>query len=414
MTYDFDRIIERRGTGSNKWEAYPTDVLPLWVADMDFPAPDPILTALRERVDHGIFGYEAPPKILEEVVARRVDRLYGWQVTPEMVIVVPGIVTGVNLAAGVVCTPGEGILMQPPVYFPFLGVHENLGLVRQLAPLTQINDKQTLRYEVDFAAFSATLNSGGARTRLFLLCQPHNPTGQIYSREQLSCMAEICLRNDVLICSDEIHSELVLGNPLTSSVFSPRAGQGSTQAVARHIPIATLSPEIAARTITLVAPSKTFNLPGLYCGFAIIPDGELRERYTKEVRRMTLHVSSLAMVAAQAALSGECDEWLSDLRCYLTANRDFLVAFVKENLPGIRTTIPEATYLAWLDCNELVKSGQINGSPYTFFLHKAKVALNDGVAFGPGGEGCVRLNFGCTRATLVEALQRMEAALHVG
>jgi len=404
MNYDFDQVIERRGSNAIKWDFYPADVLPLWVADMDFSAPEPILAALQAKVAHGIFGYEIPPKKLLELVARRMERLYDWQVTPEMVIAIPGIVTGFNVAAGVACAPGEGILMQPPVYFPFLEVHENLGLVRQLAPLTQVDEEHTLHYEVDFDAFEAALNSGGARTRLFLLCQPHNPTGQIYSRDQLSRVAEICLRNnDVVICSDEIHSELLLGRPSTSL----RTAQDKAQ----HIPLATLSPEIAARTITLVAPSKTFNVPGLFCGCAIIPNDELRQRFKKEVERLTLHVSSLGMVAAQAAFSGECDDWLTELCRYLTANRDFLVAFVKNNLPGIRTTVPDATYLAWLDCNELVKSGKISGSPYKFFLHKAKVALNDGATFGPGGEGFVRLNFGCPRATLVEALERMKAAL---
>jgi len=414
MNYNFDQVVERRGSNAIKWEFYPSDVLPLWVADMDFPAPEPILTALHARVAHGIFGYEIPPKKLLELVAQRMERLYGWQVTPKMVIAIPGIVTGFNVAAGVVCTPGEGILMQPPVYFPFLEVHENLGLVRQLAPLVQVDDEHTLHYKVDFDAFEAALNSGEALTRLFLLCQPHNPTGQVYSREQLTRMAEICLRNDVVICSDEIHSELLLGRPSTSPAPSLRSGQGSAQDMAQHIPIAALGAEVAARTITLVAPSKTFNVPGLFCGFAIIPNDELRQRFKKEVERLTLHISSLGLAVAQAAFSGECDDWLAELCHYLTANRDFLVAFVKDNLPGIRTTVPDATYLAWLDCKELVKSGKINGSPYKFFLHKAKVALNDGATFGHGGEGFVRLNFGCPRATLQEALERMKAALEAG
>jgi len=395
MNYNFDQVVERRGSNAIKWEFFPSDVLPLWVADMDFLAPEPILAALHARVAHGIFGYEAPPKKLQEVIARRMERLYSWQVTPEMVIVIPGIVTGFNVAAGVVCSPGEGILMQPPVYFPFLEVHENLGLVRQLTPLVQVDDEHSLHYKVDFDAFEAELNSGEARTRLFLLCQPHNPIGQVYNREQLARMAEICLKNDVVICSDEIHSELLLGD-------------------AQHIPLATLGAEVAARTITLAAPSKTFNVPGLFCGFAIIPNDELRQRFKKEVERLTLHISSLGLAAAQAAFSGECDDWLAELCRYLTASRDFLVAFVKDNLPGIRTTVPDATYLAWLDCKELVKSGKISDSPHKFFLHKAKVALNDGATFGPGGEGFVRLNFGCPRATLQEALERMKAALEAG
>ncbi len=402
MPYNFDRLIERRDTNAIKWEFYPADVLPLWVADMDFPAPQPVLEALRARVEHGIFGYEHSTLHLREVVAERMKRQYGWQVTPEMIVLTPGVITGVNLAARVTCQPGDGILIQPPVYPPFLGVHENVGLVRQFAPLTQypVVDTQnehghTLHYDVDFDSFEAALNSGGARTRMFLLCQPHNPTGQIYDHDQLTRMAEICLKNDIFICSDEIHSELLLDG-------------------AQHIPMATLSAEIAARTITLIAPSKTFNVAGLYCAFAIIPDADLRQRYKKETERLTLHLNSLGMAAAQAAFSGECDEWLAALLLYLSANRDVLVDFVKKNLPGIRTTIPEATYLAWLDCNDLLKSGKMSISPYEFFLKNAKVALNNGALFGPGGEGFVRLNFGCPRATLMQALEQMKAALETG
>jgi cystathionine beta-lyase len=395
MNYDFDQVIERRGSNSTKWEAYPPDILPLWVADMDFPAPAPILAALHARVDHGVFGYEAPPRKLQEIVAQRMERLYGWAVTPEMVVLTPGVITGVNLAARTVCLAGEGVLIQPPVYPPFFRVDEIAGVVRQHAPLTQTVDGHLLHYAVDFDAFEAALTSGGAHTRLFLLCQPHNPTGQIYTLEQLSRMAEICLRNDVFICSDEIHSELLLGG-------------------AQHVTMAMVSPEIAKRTITLVAPSKSFNVAGLYCAFAIIPEEGLRERYKKEAERLTIHISSLGMVATQAAFSGECDAWLAALNRYLTANRDFLVAFVKDNLPSVRTTIPDATYLAWLDFNELMKSGKIDGSPYKFFLHKARVALNDGATFGPGGEGFVRLNFGCPRATLVEPLERIVKALGSG
>jgi cystathionine beta-lyase len=227
---------------------------------------------------------------------------------------------------------------------------------------------------------------------MFLFCNPHNPTGQVYARDDLLRMANICLKNEGVICSDEIHSELLLGG-------------------AEHFPVAALGPEIAARVITLIAPSKTFNVPGLFCGFAIIPDKDLRERYKKTVGRMGMHVNSLGLAAAQVAFSGECDDWLAALCVYLTGNRDFLVEFVQREFDGIRTTVPDATYLAWLDCNELVKSGRITGTPYKFFLRQAKVALNEGKEFGPGGEGFVRLNFGCPRAVLIEALEKMKAAL---
>lgn len=391
MKTNFDTVIDRRSSNSLKWNKYPQDVLPMWVADMDFPAPPPVREALSQAVEHGVFGYEAPSAELLATVAGRMDRLYGWKVEPEMVVAVPGLVSGFNAAAWSVCRPGEGIMMQTPVYFPFLNVHENAGLTRQTAQLACETQGSTLRCRVDWEALETAARLE-VQTRLFLLCNPHNPTGQVYSRDDLSRMAEICERNDIVICSDEIHSELLLDG-------------------AKHVPIATLSPETAARTITLVAPSKTFNVAGLFCGFAIIPNPELRERYKKTVERLTMHVSSLGQVSAQAALSGACDGWLADLRSYLTANRDFLVAFVRERLPGIRTTVPEATYLAWLDCSDLVEAGKIEGPPARFFLEKARVALNAGADFGPGGENFVRLNFGCPRRLLEEGLERMRKSL---
>jgi cystathionine beta-lyase len=392
MAYDFDRLIDRRSSNSIKWKKYPEDVLPVWVADMDFQAPPPVLDALQDAVEHGIFGYEALPDSLRQAVVARMDQLYGWQVSPEAVVATPGIVTAFNLAARAVCAAGEGILMQPPVYFPFLHVHEHVGLVRQLAPLRQVNKAHTLHYEIDWDVFEDSIHSNEARTRMFLLCQPHNPTGQVYSRDDLLRMAELCEREDIVICSDEIHSELLLSGT-------------------QHEPMAILSPEIEARTITLIAPSKTFNVAGLFCGFAIIPNPELRRRFEKEVERLTVHVSSPGFVSAEAAFSGQCEEWLSELRTYLTANRDFMVDFIRQRLPGIRTTVPQATYLAWLDCSDLVAAGIIGENPHQFFLKQAKVALNDGSEFGPGGEGFVRFNFGCPRSILVEALERMESAL---
>jgi len=400
MPYDFSRVLDRRGTNSAKWKFYGPDILPLWVADMDFPAPEPVQEALRRAVEHGIFGYEFPTKELRETIAARMNRLYGWQISPEMVIAIPGVIAGFNAAARTVCTAGQGILVQPPVYPPFLSVHDNCALVRQDAPLMMTAEDASMRYGVDFDVFERAVNSGGAQTGMFLLCNPHNPTGQVYSRDDLVRMAEICLRNNIFICSDEIHSELLLGSLSTSA-------QGAIQ----HIPVASLDPEIADRTITLIAPSKTFNVAGLCCAFAIIPNPDLLRRYKRTAEQMAMDVSSLGMVAAQAAFSGACDDWLRALRVYLTGNRDFLVEYVKREFNGIRITVPDATYLAWLDCNELVRSGRINGTPHEFFLKQAKVALNEGKEFGIGGEGFVRLNFGCPRKTLEDALERMKAAL---
>jgi cysteine-S-conjugate beta-lyase len=384
MAYDFDRIIDRRSTNSVKWKHYADGVLPLWVADMDFAAPEPIQSALRRAVEHGIYGYEFPAKRLAETVAARLEKLYGWKISPDAVIATPGVIAGFTAAAEAVCAPGEGILIQPPVYPPFLSVHVKAGLVRQEVALTQFAHNHEMRYEVNRENFESGLNSGGSRTGMFLLCNPHNPTGRVFSRADLSLMADLCLKNGTVICSDEIHSELILGE-------TP------------HLPIASLDPEIAARTITLIAPSKTFNVAGLFCAFAIIPDADLREKFIKVAERMVMHVNSFGLIAAQSAFSGECDEWLKSLLVYLRGNRDFLVEFVRSELNGIGITVPDATYLAWLDCRAL----KLEPSPFKYFLEKAQVALNDGAEFGQGGEGFVRLNFGCPRAILVEALGKI-------
>jgi cystathionine beta-lyase len=228
---------------------------------------------------------------------------------------------------------------------------------------------------------------------MFLLCNPHNPVGIVYSRRDLRRMAEICLAHDVLMVADEIHSELLLG------------GQAFTPLIKAH-------PEIRKRSITLVSPSKTFNVPGLMCGFAIIPDDELRATYNRMVEKLRIHVSSLGLIAAREAFSGSCDGWLAELLAYLTANRDFLVEYVSEYLPDIRITRPAATYLAWLDCSELVRKGIISGSPFDFFLKEAKVAFGEGKIYGEASAEFVRLNFGCTRRTLKQGLDRVRDSLY--
>ena len=392
MPFDFDSIIDRLHSNSIKWTAFPSDVLPMWVADMDFPAPAPIKTALHNAVEHGVYGYEMLNQSLRQSVVARMKALYNWDIDEKSIVPVTGIVSGFYAAASTLCRPGDGYLIQTPVYMPFNDIQKNQGVIRQEARLVRITEGQRVRYEIDWASFEKAFNSSGSQTKMFLLCNPHNPTGQVYTREELLKMAELCLKNDTIIVSDEIHSELLLGG-------------------SQHVPMATLSPEIEDHSITLIAPSKTFNIAGLFCGFAIIPNAELRQRYISVVERMTLHVASLALVAAQAAFSGECDQWLTELRAYLTQNRDYLVDFVEKNLPGVRISFPQATYLAWLDCSELVASGKIGGNPYEFFLKEAKVALNDGAAFGSGGENFVRLNFGCPREMLKDGLERIRKSL---
>ncbi len=384
MLYDFDQVPERRGSDSVKWERYGANVLPMWVADMDFAAPEPILKALQERVAHGVFGYGTTPPRLAEVICERLWRLYQWPVTPEQLLFLPGLVCGLNVVCRAVGEPGDGVLVQTPVYPPFLSAppaqHRRLQTV-ELA-LSRRGDR--LYYEPDYDALVAAITQ---RTRLFILCHPHNPVGRLYNIAELGRLAELCTRHELLICSDEIHCDLLLdGQP--------------------HRPLASLAPEIASRCITLMAPSKTFNLAGLGVSFAIVQNPALRQRFKAAAAGMVPSVNILGFTAALAAYR-ECDAWLTALLSYLTASRDYLVASVRQHLPGMLTTCPEATYLAWLDCRQ----AGIPGNPQQFLLDRAKVAFNDGATFGPGGEGFVRLNFGCSRSLLVEGLERVRRVL---
>jgi cystathionine beta-lyase len=384
MSYDFNQTIERRGTDSAKWSWYEEGVLPLWVADMDFAAPEPVLRALHRRIEHGVFGYSRAPQALAEVLCERMAQLYGWQITPADILFLPGLVSGMNIVCRATGRPGSSVLVQPPVYPPFLSAPGNHDQTLAIANLDQVGRGRTFDYEIDYDRFEAAITP---ETRLFMLCNPHNPIGRGFSAEELARMGEICLRHELIICSDEIHSDLMLGGT-------------------RHVATAAVSPEIAERCITLIAPSKTFNLPGLGCSAAIVQNAALREKLEKAKAGIVPHVNTLGYVAALAAYT-ECQDWLDDLLVYLTANRDFLVDYVTQNFPNIRMTVPQATYLAWLDCRE----AGLGSSPYEFFLEEAKVALNEGAWFGQAGEGFVRLNFGCPRSILAEALERMAEAL---
>ncbi len=381
---NWDQLIDRRNTGSMKWGNYEQDVIPMWVADMDFRSPEPVIQALHERVEHGVFGYTAPPAELAAVICERLARLYRWNVTPEQIVYFPGVVSTLNVICRAFGQPGDGVLVQVPVYPPFLSAPLNHGLILQTAELTPRVREHTLCYETDYDAFEAAITP---QTRLFILCHPHNPIGRELEPAQLAQLAEICLRHNVLFVSDEIHGDLMLGGK-------------------QHIPPASLAPEIAERCITLMAPSKTFNLPGLGCSFAVVPQPEWRQRLARASEGIIPLINALGFTAALAAYR-EGGDWLAALLEYLTANRDFMVNYISDHLPSLRTTVPEATYLAWLDCRD----AGLPSSPYEFFLQKARVALSDGAAFGPGGQGFVRLNFGCPRAQLAEALERMARAM---
>ena len=287
MTDQFDQIIDRRSSDSGKWRRYGKDVLPLWVADMDFVSPEPVLCALRTRVNHGIFGYGIEPPDLRPAILERLRSLYGWEVAPEALVFLPGIVVGFNLATRAVTVPGDGVLVQTPVYYPILYAPGHAGCTLDEMELTRLPDG---RYEIDWAAFGAAI---GPRTRLFILCNPHNPVGRVFERSELERMAEICCQHDLVICSDEIHCDLVF--------------RGHS-----HLPIASLAPEIAARTITLMAPSKTWNIAGLQCAFAIVENAELRDRLCKAQAGLVEGPNVLAFTAACAAYN-EGQPWLDAL-----------------------------------------------------------------------------------------------------
>ncbi len=353
----------------------------MWVADMDFLSPEPVIHALRERVEHGIFGYPCEPDELKQVIIDHLANKYQWTVVPEEIVLMPGVVNGFNLACQALAKPGEGILIQTPVYAPFFSAQRHARSVSQQVELTRLDNGA---YVIDFEKFEQAITD---QTRIFILCNPHNPVGRVFKIDELEKMAEICLRHGVIICSDEIHCDLLYSGY-------------------QHFPIATLQPEISKNTITLMAPSKTYNIAGLSCSFAVIQNADLRHTFQSTSRGLISEVNILGRVAALAAYK-EGQPWLDELLCYLEANRDFLYENICREFPGISMGLPEATYLAWLDCRQ---SG-IQGSPYDFFLEKGRVAMNKGDDFGKNGQGFVRLNFGCPRSMLVEALERMKKAL---
>ena len=377
MPFDFDTPINRKGTECLKWDIYRgRDVLPLWVADMDFASPPAILAALHERVDHGIFGYGFTSRALQETIIERLRLRHGWEVHPDWIVWLPGLVTGLNIACRAVGSPGEVILTTTPAYPPILAAPGLAGCEL----ITVEHPNRGHAYQIDFEAIKAAITG---RTRLFILCNPHNPTGRVFTADELSVLAGICLNHNLIICSDEIHCDLVLD-----------VGK-------HHVSIAALDQIIAARTITLLAPSKTFNIPGLGCSLAVIPDEGLRKRFAGVMQGIVPHVNTLGLTAALAAYH-DSEDWRLELIDYLRINRDLVEAFI-DATPGLTMNHVEATYLAWIDARELGVS-----NIYAFF-EQAGVGLSDGAAFG--APGFVRLNFGCPRATLELALNRMAAAI---
>ena len=369
----FDTVVDRRGTDAIKWSRYAgRDILPLWVADMDFPAPPAVLAALHRRIDHGVFGYGGPWPALTESVLTHLHSEYGWTVEPDWLVWLPGLVSGLNIACRAV--DGE-VLTATPIYPPFLSAPHFSG--RRLNHVALADDGG--RWHFDDAALRAATT---AATRLFLFCHPHNPVGRCWSRQELLDIAAFAAERDLVVCSDEIHCGLVL------------------DADKRHIPFASLSADAARRSITLLAPSKTFNIPGLGCALAVIPDAGLRRRFEHAMRGIVPHANVLGLAATEAAYR-DCADWHGQLIAYLAGNRDRVMAAVNGK-NGAKMKNVEATYLAWIDVREL----GLADSAGHFEAHG--LGLSDGADFG--APGWLRLNFGCPRATLDEALARFATA----
>ncbi|MFM9029826.1 MAG: MalY/PatB family protein [Opitutaceae bacterium] len=378
--FDFDHAPERRGTDSQKWQKYAgRDVLPLWVADMDFVSAPAILDALRARVDHGVFGYARPTASTVEAVTGALAQRYGWKVDPEWIVWLPGLVVGLNITAQAFAGPGEEVLTLTPVYPPFMSAPRNSGRSPVGVPFTLAGGK----WEIDWDALERAVKP---RTRLFYLCNPHNPLARVWRRAELERLGEFCVRHNLVLCSDEIHCDLILDPSLP------------------HVPSATLSPALAARSITLMAPSKTYNVPGLGTSLAIIPDAALRARFNRAAAGVVAEVTCLGFTACEAAYR-DCEPWRQQLLAYLRGNRDYLVNALPRALPGLKIEAPvEATYLLWMNV-----AGLGIPDPVAHF-ERHGVGLSDGAPFGARPGTHLRLNFGCPRATLVEAVRRMQAA----
>ena len=377
MAFDFDHPPDRRGSDSVKWGRYGgRDVLPLWVADMDFAAPPAVLAALHGRVDHGVFGYGDAPASLVDAVVESLARDHAWRIDPQWIIWLPGLVTGLNVVCRAVGESGDAVLTATPVYPPFLSAPRFSGRDVITVDLVAVGNC----WQWDLARLESAITP---RTRLLMLCNPHNPVGRAFTRAELTAIAEIAERHDLVICSDEIHCGLVLDER------------------AHHVPMATLDQGIADRCVTLMAPSKTWNIPGLGCSFAVVSNARLRRRLLEVMRGIVPHVNVLGFAATEAAYR-DGSAWREALLAYLRSNARCVLGAISR-MPGLSSWPVEATYLAWIDARGL---GVDN--PARFF-EQAGVGLSDGADFG--APGFVRLNFGCCRSTLEEALARMGRAI---
>jgi cysteine-S-conjugate beta-lyase len=394
MKYDFDTVCDRRNTGCAKWGAVKEifgreDVIPMWVADMDFPTAPPIVEALKTRAAHPFYGYTMPSPSLTSAVVDRMKRRYDWIIEPEWVVFTPGIIPALNVAVRALSRPGDDIILQEPVYYPFFGVVQGSGcrIAHHKLKLSRG------RYTMDFTDLEAKFKPEGRRldhTRIkaLILCNPQNPIGRVWSKDELVRLGEIVIKNGAVVVSDEIHCELLYNGY-------------------KHTPFASISPEFAQSSIVCMAPSKTFNLPGLEASSIIIPNKKLRDSFN-DVRSGLVHGVNLFGLTAMEAAYRYGDDWLSQLLDYLQGNLEITMDWFKERIPRIKVIAPQGTYLLWLDCRGL-KLDDL--ALQKFMREQARVGFDDGFMFGEGGSGFQRMNIACPRSLLREALGRIEQSV---
>lgn len=388
MAYNFDTLIDRTNTNSIKWnrEILPEDcrdAIPLWVADMDFASPPEVRAAILERASHPIYGYTNRSEEYYRSFIEWMKRRNNWEIQKEWIVFSPGVVPALNIAVLAYTHPGDKIIIQPPVYYPFASAILNNG--RQLVenPLI-IRDG---RYTMDFDDLEKKIDS---HTKLFILCSPHNPVGRVWTTDELSRLVDICAERDIVIVSDEIHSDILVETSV-------------------HHCTSTVSDNAAAITVTFTAPNKTFNLAGLQIANAIIPNARLRRAFEQQVSNLGLNLANIFGMVAQEAAYGKGEPWLEELLTYLRGNYDVLKHFLSERIPSIKVFPLEGTYLPWLDCRAL---GLDDNQLHDLFLKDAKLWLDDGTMFGTGGSGFMRLNIACPRSVLIRALEQLEKAVH--
>lgn len=387
MNYNFDEIIPRHNTSCVKYDLLnhyfgSADLIPLWVADMDFKTPDFVVNAVKERASHEIYGYSIRPPSYDEAIINWFKRRHHWEINKEWMAFSPGVVPAMNMIVMGFTEPGDEIIVQPPVYFPFFSAVENNN--RKLVH-NQLLYKNG-RYFFDFDDLEANIT---VRTKMLLLCNPHNPVGRAWTKDELSQLASICLKHNILILSDEIHCDLAL---------PPH----------KHVPTATLSEAIANQTITTVAPSKTFNLAGMATSSVIISNPELKKKYDKILDQVHVGMGNLFGNVATEAAYTHGDEWLDQMLDYVKDNCRFVIDYLETFLPQIKPIPLEATYLLWLDCRNLGFGS--DKELKEFMTKKAGLAMSEGASFGPGGEGFMRMNLACPRAVLVKALEQLKQA----